>query len=268
MPNENLHENTEQLSDFDKAWAEIEGTPSSPSEKESHTEESEKTSAEETAPEAGASEANQETSKEEGASKSAETENVDQFAGWTEEQKSLYLKTERDGKASVGRLRVEQQRNLTLEQQLEEARQENIRLAAEARKPTEFELAHPEYAEDIKTLVGAQSTEEAQQINPVDLVLAAHPDAADLLDSTEYQAWLADQDEAVLVAANGTDVRSAIGVLTDFKSFQSTQAQTQKEASLAAIADVGGTQGQPDLRSTSQLSQQERYDLAWSEFED
>lgn len=251
-----------EMSDYDKAWAEDESSPSTPNGEVTHAEVDDKTPAAETANAEGAPNADPNVTEEENAKKTAESENVNRFDGWTEEQKEVYLKTERDGKANLGRLRVEQNRRTTLERELQDALASNESLKKESAVPTQFEQDHPEYAEDLRAIVNANAPVDTG-VSSMDLVLTAHPDAGNVFNSNEFQEWLSDKDDAYVHELMSEDHNAVIAGLNAYKA-SAAEAQNPTQQ-LQAMADIGGAKGQPDLRQHSQMTTQEQYDLAWAE---
>lgn len=267
-PNEHAETET-NLSDYEKEWASEEATPAeSPMEPEvEHKGEDEKSPEEEAATSEGAPEGSQEEAQEEDPSKAAESEQEDFLAGLNEAQREAFQKLERDRKADQGRVRVANNKQQTLEEELQTLRDENATLKKANTETTQFEQDHPEYAEDLKKLVGNNTTNNGT-VTPEELVLAAHPDVVDLTESPEFSAWVAGQDEEVISAINGSQAAPFILALNKFKrDVQSEQKPAQEENTKppAGLADVGGSSSIPDKRPLSSLSVEEQYDREWAD---
>ncbi len=253
---------------YDAEWALEDGnTDSPPKVAVNDSEQDRKTEDEGTAPESTAQDGTQDAPKGESGSKAAEPETDEPFAGMTEDQIAAHRKAERDGKAMAGRHRLAQDRMSHLEKQLDEQRKLNGELTDQARTPSEFEQAHPEYFKELKDEFGTKGEPSSPDVDAgkseydeADAIIDAHPDAGDVYASAEFNTWLSAQPPQSMADINSTQASEVIPVIAAYKTYVADA----EKANLQSIADVGGTSAQPDLRVASQRSSQELYDAEWA----
>lgn len=252
----------ETQSDYEKEWALDSDLPQETP--VAHTEEIQKTDTEGPAPEASAQDVTQESAETETTSPTAESGGDDIFAGATEAQLAAYRKAENDAKAMKGRHRLSQDKAIHLERQLSELQRQNAELTEQARKPTQFEIDHPEYAEDIRSLTGdVHASTSSAETDPAELILQAHPDAGEVYNSPEFSAWISEQPSDTVSIIQGSDPNAINNILSAYKTHASEVSSSQRQARLNATSDTGGTQATPDLRRASELSVQEQYAREW-----
>lgn len=251
-------------SDYEAEWGLDADSP--PKVAPSDTEDAQKTTEKEPAPEPVAQEGTQSTTQNEDQSKAAEPEKVDIFAGMNEAQLEAYRKSERDTKAMKGRHKLAQDRITDLEKKLADERKAREDLATQTRQPTEFEQNHPEYYKELKGEFGTKQDADKPQVDPdaesyseADAILEAHPDAGDVYNSSEFQTWLGSQTLQFQQNINSSYAKDVIPILDSYSSHLATSTQ----ANLEAMAPVGGSQGKPNLRDKSTMSDAELYAAEW-----
>lgn len=203
---------------------------------------------------------------------SAETGDDDLWSNATESQRAAYSKAENEYKAMMGRNRVASQRADQAEAELREAQEELNRLREQTREKSEYELQHPELFEAFRSemdsriapLQAQQSTSETDDLDAAaSAVLEAHPNAGDLMNSTEFNGWLASQPNYVVNAMESTNPADIISILDSYTA--NLPSDTPDTSGLDAISTPDTSSSQPDTRPKESLSAQEQYDAEWED---
>lgn len=266
MTTENNTPDTTFDSDYEAEWALNSDTPKLEEKAVDHTEDVNKPTEKETAPSSVAQEETPTPTQNDDSNKAAEPKEEDILAGLSEAQLEAYRKAERDAKAMKGRHRLAQDRIVDLEKKLAEEQKAKAEFKSKARQPTEFEQNHPEYFQELKEEFGTNQESSAPQTDPeaesyseADAILSAHPDAGDIYSSSEFQTWMASQPLKVQQDVESSYSKDVIPVLDAYQN----SLTSASSVSLKEIADVGGSQGQPDLRDKSKMTDAEKYELEW-----
>lgn len=205
------------------------------------------------------------------AESAATDEEEDIWAGVSDKAKAEFQKTQNEYKAQLGRTRVERERNTTLAEEHDQLKNQLKELEDKNRKPTQFELDHPDYAEEVRQeaqrylreelgsrdLKAASTKSQQDEESAVNTILEAHADAGDLWNSSEFQDWINEQPQRVANQLNSSNPQDSIEVLTSYKTSTSAAAKAQ----LNKMSDPKSSSSKPDMRGS--LTSSEQYAAEW-----
>ena len=211
---------------------------------------------------------------------SEESEVVDVWAEATEAQREAFRRAENEKTAAENRAKLNSDKLAERGRELKTLREQSAELKELTREKTEFETEHSVYAKDIESMIDQRlqarlpvqeeiKQEEIDQ-QTFEAITNAHPTAADLYNSDGMKTLLADDPvlkhggKAKLFSEilHSNDPTEVIAALDYYK-----QSHSEPEAPDASgLEDMQATPsrgGKPDMRHSSQLTSQERYDQEW-----
>lgn len=280
----NVTENNESAvsaNDYDAEWAkEDENTASSTSDVEVIQDAppaivDEKADEPETAKDDSEPVTQQDVSPETPENNSAESETSgDIWANAPAELKDAYEKAQNDFKAMKGRHKNAEHRAAALQKEFDKV---NNQFAEVTRKKGVYETEHPELFNEVKELMEsrlpqAESAEAAQEPSEdLQVVFKVHPDASDILNSTEWETYKSAFTVEQQNKFDSPDPYEFIDLMNEFKQEQKVarvkasyeDEGARRKAVLEEAASAEGKASKPSS-TKSNLSVDEAYDAEWA----
>lgn len=209
-------------------------------------------------------------------SSSGTNDDDDIWAGLNEVQRAELKKLQNDQSSAVGRAAAVQRQLSEREKELE-AKEAELRAAT--RTKGNYETEHPELFNEVKDYLEAegyqkpatqspQDQDEANADEPDDdvkLVMRAHPDAANLMQTDEWSDFVGNLDGELKDKAQSDDPWDFIDLVNEFKVAQRVSQAQQNVAPQDDEDDSVVVRGKSSQSQTKRgaLTADEEYDLEW-----
>lgn len=218
---------------------------------------------------------------------SEESENVDVWANASDAQKEAYRRAENEKVAADNRAKLNADKLAERGRELKALRDETSELREQTRTRTEFEQEHETYATDINTMIEQRLNErlpvqeelsqEEVEHETFNAITTAYPTAGDMYNSDSMKSLLHDDPvfkhdgRAVLFSEtlhsnNPNDVIAALDYYT--KTNINPSPTLTEQSGLESMQANTSRGGQPDMRTSAQMTTREQYDSEWDTDDD
>lgn len=205
-----------------------------------------------------------------GSAESAADDDI--WATATDAQKLAFKKAQNDLNRETGRARSQQQRNADLEKEVQAA---NAKYAEETRTKGEYETEHPELFNEVMDRIEARNGTHTQAAAAVDngdelpddikLVFKIHPDANDLMQTSEWETFASNFTAEQTAQFEGDDPYAFVDLLAEYKTQRriATHTSSSSDDLSDTLTQSTGSASATSKTNGRRLTAAESYDAEW-----